>query len=75
MSIATSSACSKEIIKALGLKQQYIKRITIDLDANSAVFCRVEFYPDLDQVHAITNALETVVARYGLCELKSDDLG
>ena len=74
MSIASVSACSKQIIEALGLEQKYIKRITIDLDADSAVFCRVEFYPDLDQVDAITRALETVRTRYSLVEVKSDDL-
>jgi hypothetical protein len=74
MSITPASACSRQIIEALGLKQKYIKRITIDLDADSAVFCRVEFYPDLDQVDAITRALETVRTRYSLVEVKNDDL-
>ena len=74
MSIASVSACSKQIIEALGLEQKYIKRITIDLDADSAVFCRVEFYPDLDQVDAIARALETVRTRYSLVEVKNDDL-
>lgn len=74
MSIASVSDCSKQIIEALGLEQKYIKRITIDLDADSAVFCRVEFYPDLDQVDAIARALETVRTRYSLVEVKNDDL-
>ena len=73
MQIATAANCSREIIDALQLKQKYIKRIEIVVDVDSFVFCRVEFYPDLTQIDAVTKALETTVSEYALMELKSND--
>lgn len=73
MQIATAANCSKEIIDALQLKQKYIRRIEIVVDVDSPVFCRVEFYPDLTQIDAVTKALETAVSEYALMELRSND--
>lgn len=60
----------KKILDALRLDLKFVKRITLDFNVDSAVMCSVEFYPDLTQVDAVTQALETEMKHYGLIELR-----
>lgn len=61
---------SSRIAKALKLEMKYIKSISLHLDVDSAVFCKVEFYPDLTQVDSVTNMLELEMKHYALIELQ-----
>lgn len=61
---------SSRIAKALKLDMKYIKSISLHLDVDSAVFCKVEFYPDIAQVDSVTNMLELEMKHYALIELQ-----
>jgi len=61
---------SSRIAKALRLEMKYIKSISLHLDVDSAVFCKVEFYPDITQVDSVTNMLELEMKHYALIELQ-----
>jgi hypothetical protein len=61
---------SSRIAKALKLDMKYIKSISLHLDVDSAVFCKVEFYPDITQVDSVTDTLETEMKHYALIELQ-----
>jgi len=63
----------KKILEALKLDLKFVTRITLDFDVNSAVMCTVEFYPDLNQVDATAQALETEMKRYVLIELQQSN--
>lgn len=61
---------SSRIAKALKLDMKYIKSISLHLDVDSAIFCKVEFYPDITQVDSVTNMLELEMKQYALIELQ-----
>lgn len=73
MTIIASHVAAQGIIEALKLDFKYIKRITLDFDVDSIAICHVEFYPDLTQIDAVTQALETKMKSYALCELKQNE--
>lgn len=74
MTLISSSHAGAAIIDALELKHKYIKRIQINLDVNELVFCTVEFYPEEEQMKAVSRALKAVKASYALAELTDDDV-
>lgn len=74
MSIATTAHLGGRIAEALKLDLKYIKRISLDFDVDNAIFCTVEFYPDLIQADSIANALETEMKQYALIELQQSDV-
>lgn len=67
---AAHNEISSRIAKALKLEMKYIKSISLHLDVDSAVFCKVEFYPDIVQVDSVTNMLELEMKHYALIELQ-----
>lgn len=70
MTICTPAHLGGKIAEALKLDLKYIKRITLDFDVDSAIVCKVEFYPDIAQVDSVANALETEMKHYALIELQ-----
>lgn len=72
MIVATAARnnLASRIAAALRLDLKYIKRITLDLDVDSAVFCTVEFYPDIVQANSVADTLETEMKQYALIELQ-----
>jgi hypothetical protein len=73
MTILSPHVVGAKIAEALKLDLKYIKRISLDFDVDSIAVCCVEFYPDLTQIDAITQTLETAMKTYALCELKTND--
>jgi hypothetical protein len=67
--IVSSTHVAPAILEALKLDLKFVKRIELDFDVDSIVVCRVEFYPSLTQVNAITQALETKMKSYALVEM------
>lgn len=67
---AAHNEIASRIAKALKLEMKYIKSISLHLDVDSAVFCKVEFYPDITQVDSVTNMLELEMKHYALIELQ-----
>lgn len=72
MIVATAARdnLASRIANALRLDLKYIKRITLELDVDSAVFCTVEFYPDIIQANCVADTLETEMKQYALIELQ-----
>jgi hypothetical protein len=70
MTIASTAHLGGRIAEALKLDLKYIKRITLDFDVDSAIVCKVEFYPDITQVDSVTNMLELEMKHYALIELQ-----
>ena len=70
MTIASTAYLGGRIAEALKLDLKYIKRITLDFDVDSAIVCKVEFYPDITQVDSVTNMLELEMKHYALIELQ-----
>lgn len=67
---AAHNEISSRIAKALKLDMKYIKSISLHLDVDSAIFCKVEFYPDITQVDSVTNMLELEMKHHALIELQ-----
>jgi hypothetical protein len=67
--VVSSTHVAPAILAALKLDLKFVKRIEIDLDVDSLAFCRVEFYPTLEQLEDVSQALETQMKRYALVEL------
>jgi hypothetical protein len=59
-------------LAALKLDLKFVKRIEIDLDVDSLPFCRVEFYPTLEQLEDVSQALETEMKSYALIEVSDE---
>jgi hypothetical protein len=67
--LASSAHIAPAILAALKLDLKFVKRIEIDLDVDSLPFCRVEFYPTLEQLEDVSQALETEMKSYALVEV------
>lgn len=67
--LISSTHIAPAILAALKLDLKFVKRIELDLDVDSLPFCRVEFYPTLEQLEDVSQALETQMKRYALVEL------
>ena len=67
--LVSSTHVAPAILAALKLDLKFVKRIEIDLDVDSLPFCRVEFYPTLEQLENVSQALETEMKSYALIEV------
>jgi hypothetical protein len=67
--LASSAHIAPAILAALKLDLKFVKRIEIDLDIDSLPFCRVEFYPTLEQLEDVSQVLETEMKSYALVEV------
>ena len=67
--VVSSTHIAPAILAALKLDLKFVKRIEIDLDVDSLPFCRVEFYPTLEQLENVSQALETEMKSYALIEV------
>lgn len=65
-----STLLAVRIAEALRIDIKYIKRITLDFDADSPAYCKVEFYPDIVQGNSVADTLETEMKHYTLIELQ-----
>lgn len=70
--VVSATRIAPAILDALKLDLKFVKRIELDFDVNSLVVCRVEFYPSLTQVDAITQTLETEMKSYALTEVRDE---
>ena len=60
------------ILKALKLNVENVTRLELDFNGDNLAFCRIEFYPTLEQLENVTEALETQMKCYALAELDCD---
>lgn len=67
--VVSSTHVAPAILAALKLDLKFVKRIELDFDVDKLAFCRVEFYPTLEQVEDVSQALETKMKSYALLEL------
>lgn len=67
--LVSSTHIAPAILAALKLDLKFVKRIELDLDVDSLPFCRVEFYPTLEQLEDVSQALETKMKSYALVEV------
>jgi anion-transporting ArsA/GET3 family ATPase len=70
--LVSSTHVAPAILAALKLDLKFVKRIEIDLDVDSLPFCRVEFYPTLEQLEDVSQALETEMKSYALIEVSDE---
>ena len=70
--VVASRHVAPAILDALKLDLKAVKRLELDFDADKLVFCRVEFYPSLEQIENVTHALETTMKHYALAEIDCD---
>jgi hypothetical protein len=70
--LVSSTHIAPAILAALKLDLKFVKRIEIDLDVDSLPFCRVEFYPTLQQLENVSQALETKMKSYALIEVHDE---
>ena len=70
--LVSSTHIAPAILAALKLDLKFVKRIEIDLDVDSLPFCRVEFYPTLEQLEDVSRALETKMKSYALVEVSDE---
>jgi len=70
--VAASTHVAPAILAALKLDLKFVKRIELDFDVDELAFCRIEFYPTLEQVEDVSQALETEMKHYALAELDCD---
>jgi hypothetical protein len=68
--LASSTQIAPAILKALKVDLKYVKRIEIDLDVDSLPFCRIEFYPTLEQLEDVSQALETQMKQLCACRIR-----
>jgi len=57
------------ILEALKLDVKNVTRLELDFNVDHLAFCRIEFYPTLEQLENVTEALETQMKCYALAEL------
>ena len=67
--LVSSTHIAPAILTALKLDLKFVKRIELDLDVDSLPFCRIEFYPTLEQLEDVSRALETEMKSYALVEV------
>ena len=74
--IPASRDVAPAILEALKINVENVKRLELDLNADDLAlnaddlaFCRIEFYPTLEQIEDVTKALETQMKCYALAEL------
>jgi hypothetical protein len=67
--VAAARDVAPAILEALKLNAKNVKRLELDFNADDLVFCRIEFYPTLEQLENVTEALETQMKCYALAEL------
>lgn len=70
--LVSSTHVAPAILAALKLDLKFVKRIEIDLDVDSLPFCRVEFYPTLEQLEDVSQALEIEMKSYALIEVSDE---
>ena len=67
--LVSSAHVAPAILAALKLDLKFVKRIELDFDVDKLAFCRVEFYPTLEQLEDVSRALETEMKSYALIEV------
>jgi hypothetical protein len=70
--VVSSTHVAPAILAALKLDLKFVKRIEIDFDVDKLAFCRVEFYPTLEQLEDVSQALETKMKSYALVEVSDE---
>ena len=79
--VAAAKTVAPAILNALKLDLKNVTRLELDFNADNLAFCRIEFYPTLEQfcriefyptpeqLENVTEALETQMKCYALAEL------
>lgn len=70
--LVSSTHIAPAILAALKLDLKFVKRIELDFDVDKLAFCRVEFYPTLEQLEDVSQALETKIKGYALIEVSDE---
>lgn len=70
--VVSSTHIAPAILAALKLDLKFVKRIELDFDVDKLAFCRVEFYPTLEQLEDVSRALETKMKSYALFEVSDE---
>ena len=70
--VVSSTHVAPAILAALKLDLKFVKRIELDFDVDKLAFCRVEFYPTLEQLEDVSQALETEMKSYALVEVHDE---